>query len=95
VNRFLPLLLLFGVALYADNAPTTPGSICSTGETEVTLRVSPPPPKTVSTPQAKGAPGFEVVRLLVPKNLDVSGSIEDQAGQDRGRKAAAPMSHGE
>jgi hypothetical protein len=42
----------------------------------VTLRVSPPPATALSTFSSKTAQGFDVIRLVVPKNLEATGSIQ-------------------
>jgi hypothetical protein len=95
MNKFLLSLWLVGAVLYTCNAIGSPRSECPTGGTEVTLHVS-PPPKTVSLPQAEATPGFEEVKLLVPRNLMMTGAVEGQAAktkQPKG-KAPAPMSPG-
>jgi len=61
-------LWLLGAALFAGHALTSPTSQCRT-QAEVTLPVSPPPPK-------KAAPGFDVIELLVPNDVSVTGSVK-------------------
>jgi len=73
-RRFLSLSLL-GAALFAGHALTSPTSQCHTQGTEVTLRVSPPPPKPLSIPK-KAAQNFDVIELLVPRNVSVTGSVK-------------------
>ena len=67
-------LWLLGAALFAGHALTSPTSQCRTQGTEVTLRVSPPPPKPLSVPK-KAEQGFDVIELLVP-NVNLTGSAK-------------------
>jgi hypothetical protein len=42
----------------------------------VTLNVLPPPSSSVTMPSSKAAQGFDVIELLVPKAVTVTGAIE-------------------
>ena len=74
-DRRLLSLWLLGAVLFAGHAFTSPTSQCRTQGTEVILGVSPPPPKPQSLPK-KAAQGFDVIELLVPKNVSVTGSVK-------------------
>jgi hypothetical protein len=76
VNRLLLSLWLLGAALYGGNVLTNPRSQCPTQGTEITMRVSPPPSKPLSQSPKKTAQGFDVIELLVPKDVSVTGSIK-------------------
>jgi len=69
-------LWLIGAALYTGNALTDPRSQCSTQGADVTLHVLPPPSSNVTLPSGKSAQGFDVIELLVPNAVTVTGAIE-------------------
>lgn len=95
MSKFLLSLWLVGAVLYTLNALSSPRPECPTGGTEITLLVS-SPPKTVSLPQAEAAPGFDEVRLLVPRNLMVTGSIGGQTAKtEKATQAQAPTLRGQ
>lgn len=77
MNKILLSLCLVGIAFSTYGGASSPRTKCSTGTAEVTLHVS-PPPQSVGTSQFEVAPGFEEVRLLVPRDLTVTGSITGQ-----------------
>jgi len=58
-------------ALYGGSALTNPRFQCTTQGAEITMRISPPP-------QKKTAQGFDVIKLLVPKDVSMTGSIEQR-----------------
>ena len=76
MNRVLLSLWLIGAALYTGNALTDPRSQCSTQGADVTLHVLPPPSSNVTMPSSKPAQGFDMIELLVPKAVTVTGAIE-------------------
>lgn len=76
MNRLWLSLWLIGGVLYAGNGLTSPRPHCHTQGTEVTLRVSAPPVKNLRTSSNQQTRGFEVIELLVPKDLEATGSID-------------------
>lgn len=76
MNKLLISLWLIGAVLYASNGSTSPRPQCSTQGTEVILSVAPPPLPKLQTSATPIKPGFEVIELVVPKDLRATGSIE-------------------
>jgi hypothetical protein len=76
MNKFLLSLWLIGALLYASNGFTSPRPHCHTQGTEVTLSVSAPPSTNLRTPYNQKAPGFDVIELVVPKDVGATGSID-------------------
>jgi hypothetical protein len=76
MNRVLVSLWLIGAVLYAGNGFTSPRPQCHTQGTEVILSVSAPPSTKVQTSSNQKAKGFDVIELLVPKDVGATGSID-------------------